>query len=188
MNRNIESYVKVYSNWFSPEVCEETIHELQTEHWQQHVFYNTATKSSAPVSGSKELDVCFGPISTTPYFNNRMWEGYKEYVLGFNFPWFCGWQSFSEPRFNRYRETRLMASHCDHIHSMFDGERKGIPILSGLGVLNDDYEGGEFVMWEDTVIPLKGGDLIVFPSNFLYPHRVDPVTKGERYSVVTWCY
>ena len=30
--------------------------------------------------------------------------------------------------------------HADHIHSMFDGEKKGIPILSVLGVLNDDYE------------------------------------------------
>lgn len=188
MNRNIESYVKIYNNWFDPEVCKHTITELQTEHWQQHVFYNPSTKTSSPVSGSKELDVCFGPISTTPYFNKRIWEGYKEYVVGYNFHWFGGWQSFTEPRFNRYKETRVMAAHCDHIYTIFDGERKGVPILTGLGVLNSDYEGGEFVMWEDTVIPLKGGDLIVFPSNFVYPHRVDPVTKGERYSVVTWLY
>ena len=32
---------------------------------------------------------------------------------------------------------------------MFDGERKGIPILSVLGVLNDDYEGGEFYLIDE---------------------------------------
>jgi hypothetical protein len=26
----------------------------------------------------------------------------------------------------------------------------------------------------------------MFPSNFLYPHSVLPVTEGTRYSIVTW--
>ena len=26
----------------------------------------------------------------------------------------------------------------------------------------------------------------VFPSNFLYPHEIKPVTKGTRYSVIVW--
>ena len=52
-------------------------------------------------------------------------------------------------RFNKYAENKKMALHADHIHSMFDGERKGIPILSVLGVLNDDYEGGEFVLIDE---------------------------------------
>ena len=47
-------------------------------------------------------------------------------------------------------------------------KEKGIPILSCLGVLNDDYDGGEFVMFEDFEIKLEQGDLLIFPSNFLY--------------------
>jgi predicted 2-oxoglutarate/Fe(II)-dependent dioxygenase YbiX len=81
-----------------------------------------------------------------------------------------------------------MAEHCDHIHSLFDGEIKGIPTMSLVGLLNDNYQGGEFVMWQDTVIPLKQGDVMVFPSNFLYPHRVDPVTRGTRHSFVAWAW
>ena len=38
-----------------------------------------------------------------------------------------------------------MAEHCDHIHSIFEGERKGIPVMTALGSLNDDYMGGEFL-------------------------------------------
>ena len=43
-------------------------------------------------------------------------------------------------------------------------------------------------MWGDQVIPFEAGDVIIFPSNFMYPHRVEPVTKGARYSYVSWAY
>jgi predicted 2-oxoglutarate/Fe(II)-dependent dioxygenase YbiX len=81
-----------------------------------------------------------------------------------------------------------MAKHVDHIHSMFDGNMKGIPILSIVGMLNDDYEGGEFVMFDDKIIELKQGDILMFPSVFLYPHEVKPVTKGVRDSFVSWVW
>jgi predicted 2-oxoglutarate/Fe(II)-dependent dioxygenase YbiX len=81
-----------------------------------------------------------------------------------------------------------MKLHCDHIHSLFDGERKGVPVLTILGVLNDDYEGGDLVLWEDTYMRPKKGSVLVFPSNFLYPHKVDTITKGTRYSFVSWAW
>ncbi len=57
--------------------------------------------------------------------------------------------------------------------------------------LNDDYEGGDLVFKfprEDNEHKIKTqkNSVIVWPSNFLYPHSVKPVTKGERYSVVSW--
>jgi predicted 2-oxoglutarate/Fe(II)-dependent dioxygenase YbiX len=70
---------------------------------------------------------------------------------------------------------------------MFDGERKGIPILTVLGVLNDDYEGGEFILIDEK-INLSKGDMLVFPSNFMFPHKVEPVTKGTRYTFISWIW
>ena len=35
-------------------------------------------------------------------------------------------------------------------------------------------------------IKLKKGDAIMFPSNFMYPHEIMPVTQGTRYSIITW--
>ena len=93
-----------------------------------------------------------------------------------------------EIRFNRYDIGTEMRDHCDHIQSIFDGERKGVPILTVLGLLNDEFQGGEFVMWCDKKIELKTGDLVIFPSNFLYPHRVEPIIKGRRYSFVSWVW
>ena len=52
-------------------------------------------------------------------------------------------------------------------------------------ILNDDYEGGEFEFFGDKDKPKNGiGTVIVFPSYFV--HRVNPVTKGIRYSLVAW--
>jgi hypothetical protein len=31
----------------------------------------------------------------------------------------------------------------------------------------------------------KAGDLFIFPSNFMYPHRAMPVESGTKYSIVT---
>lgn len=53
--------------------------------------------------------------------------------------------------------------------------------------LNDDYEGGEFAFFgRELVYKLKKGSCIMFPSNFMYPHEIMPVTSGTRYSIVTW--
>jgi predicted 2-oxoglutarate/Fe(II)-dependent dioxygenase YbiX len=118
----------------------------------------------------------------------KLFEGIKKYMTDLNFPWLNSWSGYTDIRFNKYSKNKKMAEHCDHIHSMFDGERKGIPVLSLLGILNDDYKGGEFIMFQDKKIELKKGDLLIFPSIFLYPHRVEPVTKGTRYSFISWVW
>ena len=58
-------------------------------------------------------------------------------------------------------------------------------------ILNDDFEGGEFEFCcydrgecKITPIELKRGDMIFFTSGM--EHRVTPVTKGVRYSLVSW--
>ena len=81
-----------------------------------------------------------------------------------------------------------MTKHIDHIKSLFDGERKGIPVLSIIGALNNNYTGGELIFFDNYQIKLKEGDVLLFPSNFLYPHLVKPVTKGERYSFISWSW
>ena len=81
-----------------------------------------------------------------------------------------------------------MEEHWDSVYGLFEGERRGTPTLSIIGTLNDDYEGGEFIMFGDKKIDMKTGDLLIFPSTFLYPHKVNPVTKGSRYSYVSWTW
>ncbi len=61
--------------------------------------------------------------------------------------------------------------------------------LSMTILLNSDFEGGQFQIYnnkaEDLEQPkMSTGSIIVFPS-FSF-HRVTPVTKGTRYSLVAW--
>lgn len=58
--------------------------------------------------------------------------------------------------------------------------------------LNEDYEGGDFIFCDPVTdkeikrIKCKKGTMIFFPSSFLFPHKIEPITKGTRYSIVSW--
>jgi hypothetical protein len=58
--------------------------------------------------------------------------------------------------------------------------------LSSVGWFNDDYEGGElwFPYLNLTFKPQKG-DVLFFPSTYIYAHGSKEVTKGIKYSAVT---
>jgi predicted 2-oxoglutarate/Fe(II)-dependent dioxygenase YbiX len=183
----LTDYIKVYP-WLDKELCDQVRKEIDEATWKQHVFYNADGKYVTQ-SGEQELDVSWDNIATRDKLTQKVWEAISQYILtDFKNDYFNGWQGFTHIRFNRYREGKTMAKHCDHIHDMFDGKMKGIPTLSIVGFLNDDYEGGEFIMFDDMEIKLKQGDVLIFPSNFLYPHKVNPVTKGIRDSFVSWVW
>jgi hypothetical protein len=58
--------------------------------------------------------------------------------------------------------------------------------VSLVAYINDDYEGGELAFrLQKLSIKPKAGDLYIFPSNFMYPHRAMPVHSGTKYSIVT---
>jgi Rps23 Pro-64 3,4-dihydroxylase Tpa1-like proline 4-hydroxylase len=63
--------------------------------------------------------------------------------------------------------------------------------LSIIMNLNDDYEGGDLVFTDQKEKEIKRlklgkGSIVFFPSNFMYPHMIEPITKGTRYSIVAW--
>jgi predicted 2-oxoglutarate/Fe(II)-dependent dioxygenase YbiX len=57
--------------------------------------------------------------------------------------------------------------------------------VSAVVYLNDDYDGGEieFPRHNLTLKP-KAGDIILFPSNFVYEHASLNISSGTKYSVV----
>jgi len=80
----------------------------------------------------------------------------------------------------RYKESQFYIQHTDS----FKARPRAV---SCSFVLNDDYEGGEFAFFNrELKYKLKKGACIMFPSNFMYPHEIMPVTSGTRYSIITW--
>ena len=51
--------------------------------------------------------------------------------------------------------------------------------------LNDDFKGGQFIESE-LQLNISKGDVLIFPSNFMFPHEVKKVTKGTRWSIISW--
>ena len=168
-------------------LCKKTINELKkVKNWDKHHFYDHIKKES--LSLPNDLSINYSNVKTDKLLKEKTTLALNTYLKILNFEWFDQYKEFVQIRFNKYSIKTKMAEHCDHIHSMFDGNRKGIPTMTFLAGLNGDYTGGELVMWGDEVIPMREGSAVIFPSCFLYPHRVEPVTSGTRYSCVSWAW
>jgi hypothetical protein len=189
MNYDLRQYVKLYEGFLDLPMCDFALNGLTSQaEWTKHKFYNSQTGELS--STENELSVSYSDIPIYNIINEKLWLVLERYILKdfAEFSWWNKWNGYTPIRFNRYTENTNMKMHCDHIHSLFDGKRKGVPILSIVGLLNDDFDGGEFIMWDNEIIPMSAGSVLVFPSNFLYPHRVNPVTRGTRHSFVSWSW
>ena len=191
--KNLKDYILHLDNWIPKNICNTSIKELSKDKtWQQHKYHRFENPDKLyDQNGDKELDICFGNnLTYIEKLHQLIWNALEKYIVidEIGGETFAGWKGFNQIRFNRYNKDQIMSKHCDHIHNLFTGERRGIPILSIVGVLNDNYQGGEFIMFDDYEIKFKPGDIIIFPSVFLYPHLVKPVTKGTRYSLVSWTW
>lgn len=57
--------------------------------------------------------------------------------------------------------------------------------VSAVVYLNDDYDGGELeFVRHGLIIKPKAGDIVMFPSNYVYEHASLEVRSGIKYSVV----
>ena len=85
----------------------------------------------------------------------------------------------------KYKKGNFYKRHTDAFYQV---NRQ----LSFIINLNTDYEGGELLFYYPhnqkpySKVNLNTGDLIMFPSNFMYPHSIEPIISGTRYSIVCW--
>ena len=117
---------------------------------------------------------------------------------GWNFQW-----DFSEAcQFTKYNKGQYYDWHCDSWEGVYNrpndpshGKKRKLSVTLSLSD-DKDYKGGELEFDFRNKDPDKKrntmickqirpkGSLVVFPS-FMW-HRVKPVTKGSRYSLVIW--
>jgi len=89
----------------------------------------------------------------------------------------------NQAEFLMYDVKGKYEAHVDTFHQHGNETRK----LTALAILNDDFEGGKFYIQNshERFYPQQTpGTVLVFPS--FMPHGVEPITKGVRYSVVSW--
>ena len=80
-----------------------------------------------------------------------------------------------------YKEGDHYDWHTDIGDGIYSNRKISATIL-----LSDNCDGGDLVLKQgaDRPIHMEVGDMVLFPSYVL--HKVKPITKGERWSLVTW--
>lgn len=131
----------------------------------------------------KKTDLQFDKSETSLQLQNLWQDVYDaqsaavdDYRRDYNIMELKYWEAFN---FIKYGPGQHFQEHHDHGFSYNC-------TVSLVAYPNDDYEGGElYFRLQDLSIKPKAGDLYIFPSNFMYPHRAMPVHSGTKYSIVT---
>ena len=189
-NTQIRDLIHVERGVIPENLCDYILKDIETREWKPHTWYNAQSDTYGSEetmeldvqSITQELQELLTPIMIQAGGAYNMRYAYDNEKTG------QVMNKFSPIRFNRYSGGQIMRQHVDHIHSLFDGKEKGIPVLSFILNLNDDYDGADLYFWKDHVVKLGKGDIIMFPSLFLFPHGVTEATKGTRYSAVSWAW
>jgi len=189
-NTQLKDLIHVERGIIPQNLCDYLVDEIEKREWRPHSWYN-AVQGTFGSEETMELDVQNITAEHQQLLTPFMIQAGDAYNAKYHFECERTMQimnKFSAIRFNRYSPGQIMRRHHDHIASLFSGDEKGIPVLSFILNLNDDYEGADLVFWEDYTVPLGKGDIIMFPSLFLFPHMVTEATKGKRYSAVSWAW
>jgi predicted 2-oxoglutarate/Fe(II)-dependent dioxygenase YbiX len=189
-NTQLKDLIHVERGIIPANLCDYIVDEIETKEWRPHTWYNNVANSFGSEE-TKELDVQNITPELQQLLTPFMIQAGAAYNAKYHFECERTMQimnKFSAIRFNRYSPDQIMRQHHDHIHSLFDGNEKGIPVLSFVGNLNDEYKGADLFFWDDYLVPLGKGDIIMFPSLFLFPHGVTEAIEGKRYSFVSWAW
>tara|TARA_R110002153_G_scaffold89968_1_gene220023 strand:- start:1257 stop:1841 length:585 start_codon:yes stop_codon:yes gene_type:complete len=186
---SLTDYIKVYDNVMQ----EKPLNNFLRICYETNKFQEATTiQSDKAVILDKEIR---NTLTWTPL------NASKEYTEAH---WCCFLQYLFTKYFNKYANDlnlTLKANIIDlqvlkygnkgHYKFHVDSGAGVFRTLSLIFLLNEEYEGGDLVFKNPTNEKLfninkKSNRIIVWPSNFLYPHSVLPVTNGTRYSVVSW--
>ena len=204
---HLQNYYYYFQNALTPRFCDELIKYGISQQEQLALTGGQTTKINEGKSlDDKDIkDLKKKRDSNIVWLNDR-WI-YKEIqpfihqankLAGWNFDW--DWSESCQ--FTKYKLNQFYDWHCDSWESAYanpdNKDTNGkIRKLSVTCSLSDpkDYKGGELEFDFRNMDPDKPnvrkcaeisarGSIVVFPSHVW--HRVKPVTKGTRYSLVIW--
>jgi len=189
---NLSNFILHFGNGLPNTLCDNIISKFKNSpNWKPHGW---AEYTSQPYSNDqKEFSVLdWAEDELSEEFAGCLFKALTVYHQKVGLKNKALANGISLPRLNKYEVGQYCRNHYDHIYSLFEGEKRGIPVLSIITNFNENYSGGELVFWKGTpfesTFKLDKGDIIIWPSAFLYPHTINEITKGTRYSAVVWTW
>lgn len=115
---------------------------------------------------------------------NALFAKIADKVVGANNKWWgfnlCGLNEALQLTHYRAKDK----GHYDWHEDWAEAGTFSIRKISGVILLSDKFSGGEFEFLSGEAKDLTMGSMILFPS--FKTHRVKPVLKGDRWSLVFW--
>lgn len=189
---SLYDYIKIYEKCIPDELCNTIINTYECADLWKHMGVGRGAvpildKNIRMVEGifMSRQDVIDGNVNRQKIDDdlfNILHTVSNDYMIEFPF---CSVANDSGYLLLRYKEGYFYKLHVDKGSSGNNDQKDRI--LSCIAILNDDYDGGELAFFDrQKVLKLKKGSIVVFPSNFVFPHEVMPIINGIRYSIVTW--
>jgi PKHD-type hydroxylase len=204
---NISNYYWYFTSAIPPRICDDIIKYGLS---QAETMARTGGYGDRELSKQEIKDMKRKRNSDLVWLNDRwIYKEIQPYVdqANKNAEWNFQWDWSESCQFTKYKLNQYYDWHCDSWDEPYDKkdlnhpEHGKIRKLSMTCQLTDgsEYEGGELEFDFRNYDPhmrdelkhriqckeiLPKGSIIVFPS-FVW-HRVKPVTKGVRYSLVVW--
>ena len=192
---NLLSKVLIAPKVISQEGIDALVHHMKTSKTEDLSVFDpnksNQTRSTEWITDKRTRDTQIAPIEPVfPQVNDLMYNIVKQVI-----------NPFYQFEVDKSEVPQLLCYDVGgHYKPHIDGEgvwtapdqtqmwRKTVDRdLSMVLYLNNDFEGGDFVFPVLHIrIRPEPGLLVCFPSNRYYMHGVEPVTKGNRYSMVTW--
>lgn len=185
LSMNLEDYIVVTENVLSKQLCQKILKEYsKTNEWQKTtvgtgvVAENIRSAESINISNSNTLAVNY---ATRKEIDDLVFEGAGKAISSYiNVYPLARIETDSGYDLLRYQKGQ---HYVEHVDSYVTHPRA----ISCSFALNENFEGGEFAFFNRKIIKkIPAGSAIMFPSSFQYPHEILPVTKGIRYSIITW--
>jgi hypothetical protein len=183
----LKNFVQIYDEVLPWKVLSNLIRYANTPEFDKSVIgeqgiidFNVRRTYVCPLSN------CDNSMSRVHWFNLLQFyfdQNLKKYPITSNIKDY-GYNRIFDIEILKYQQDGFYTWHIDHFAA--------VPrTMSCILLLNNDYEGGNLCFRNpdgsgEWAVDVKPNRMIIWPSNFLYPHTVKPVTKGTRYSVVAW--
>lgn len=170
----------VYENVFSKEECKLIIELSKLNKTTKAQVEDTTGKKQLNSKIRKTLRTYIYPSDNTAWIGNRLLSVINKANEYFQFKLF----SLDELQILEYQQNFYYKWHIDLTSEEVGATRK----LSLVTLLSDhnDYSGGELVFKYSKPVKYNQGSVIIFPSYLI--HKVNKVTDGTRYSLVSWAH
>ena len=180
-NQPLSNYIYRCSGGAKNETLDRVVYYFDNEEdWKQSTFSSSLGKTGTQKVEMDEMWIA-PKTRSYDYFKTILLKAVKEYQQKFPF---CQVQTNTAFRMNRYGTGGFMKNHVDSIHHSH-GQKFGYPHITSLLFLNSKFKGGNFNLCGES-FEMEQGEILIFPSNFMFPHSVEKVTSGKRFTLMGW--